>query len=153
MFHTPKTNNNESKGIHLTCPSPPRPNPNFANLPSSAAMQVPCSSSDQKPTSALQRRLTTLLSLSSHQSSASSTSTLSSLASDRPSLTPATDDESFALSSTDDEQEFFLTAPGVIRPAVRYAPVAVRNSNIVNTVPQGQGHYPVIRLRPRRSSS
>ena len=165
MFHTPKTSNNKSEGVQLTCPPPPRPrpNPNFANLPStaSAGMTVTCSSSDQQPTSALQiqRRPAPLLSLSSHQhqSSTLSTSTFSSLASDRPSPTPTTGDESFASSSIGDEQEFFLTAPGagIIRPAVRYAtaPVAVRNNDnhIVNTV--SQGHHPVIRLQPRRSSS
>lgn len=152
MFHTPKTNNNESEGVLLACPSPPRPNPTFANLPSYAGMPVPCSSSDQQLSSALQRRPAPLLSLSSHQSSASSTSTCSSLAaSDRPSLTATTDYESFASSSIGDEQEFFLTAPGVIRPANRYDRMAVNNNNIVNIVPQD--HYPVIRLQPRRSSS
>eukprot|EP00984_Skeletonema_dohrnii_P025062 scaffold14195_cov155-Skeletonema_dohrnii-CCMP3373.AAC.9 len=149
MFNTPKTTKNE---VHSTCPSPPRPNRNFVSLRSvGLPLPLPSSSSDLRPSSVLHRRPAPLLSLS--RQSTSSTSTFSSLASDIPSLTLTYDDEDdkSSSSSSDNEQGFFRSTPAVARPIFQSGPVAVRNDNIVNIVPQGR--YPVIRLQPRRSSS
>ena len=146
MFNTPKTTTNTDGVVHSTCPSPPRPNTNFASIHSSVGLPLPTASSDFQPSSVLHRRPAPLLSMSSTFSS--------SMASDVPSLALTYDDEdeSSSSSSSDNEQEFFLSAPAVARPILHYdRAVAVRNNNIVNVVPQGR--YPVIRLQPRRSSS
>ncbi len=133
MFCTPKIINNKDDGAHSKCPSVPRPKPNFVNMPLSAGLQLPltCSSSDLQPPWALQRRPVPLLFQPTRLSTSSTLSTSSSLASNSPSLTLTYDDHS---SSSDSEQELFLTTPAATGSIFYDDSVAVHNNSIVGTI-------------------
>jgi hypothetical protein len=138
MFETPRSTNDEV--AHSACPSPPRPNANFANISMSAALPLP--SSAQLNSSPRPRP--------SHSRVSSATSTFSSLSSDSPqSLTLTLDDE---ISSSNGHPGFFLAAPAT-RPSAYYpTPRRRGGSNSSATAPQQGNSSSIIELQPRRSS-
>ena len=139
MFETPRSTNEEA--AHSVCPSPPRPNANFANISMSAALALPSSAhlnSSPRPRPSLSRV-------------SSATSTFSSLSSDSPqSLTLTLDDE---ISSSNGHPGFFLAAPATRRTSSYYPTPRRRGGNSSSATAPHQGNSSsIIELRPRRSS-
>jgi len=137
MFETPRSTNDEA--AHSACPSPPRPNANFANISMSAALALPSSAqlnSSPRPRPSLSRV-------------SSASSAFSSLSSDSPqSLTLTLDDE---ISSSIGHPGFFLAAPAATRPS-SYPTPRRRGNNSSATAPQQGNASSIIELQPRRSS-
>lgn len=136
MFETPRPTNDEA--AHSACPSPPRPNANFANISMSAALALP--SSAQLNSSPRSRPSLSRVS--------SATSTFSSLSSDSPQSLTLTLDEEF--SSSNGHPGFFLAAPAT-RPSSYYPTPRRRGGNNSSATPHQGNSSPIIELQPRRS--